>query len=133
MTEEETKPIQAPGEMPQPDEQSADRQTSKGKPGKSKANMVKTQQTQEESIMANLEETGSASTPTPSPNPSPLPPPTPTTPAAAIAEYTTLRATLIGPLPEWCLPRINAKAKASSPTFDDSAIIRSCPSGGGIE
>ena len=57
----------------------------------------------------------------------PAPPPTPKTPDEAKAQFIFIKLIQIGPVPEWCLPRVNDKAKASDPKIDDSALTRSCP------
>jgi hypothetical protein len=45
---------------------------------------------------------------------------------AAEQEFSEIRRALTGSEPEWCLPKVDRKAKASSPQLDDSAIVRSC-------
>lgn len=47
------------------------------------------------------------------------------TPEDARQEFINIKTALVGPEPEWCLPGVNNKAKASD-KLDDSALIKSC-------
>jgi hypothetical protein len=44
----------------------------------------------------------------------------------AIAQYKKIKEALVGPVPEWCLPRVNVKAKASDPKLDKLPTIMGC-------
>lgn len=57
----------------------------------------------------------------------PQPPKLPETPDEARQEFSAIKTALIGPQPEWCLPNVNDKAKASQQKIDDAALTRSCP------
>jgi hypothetical protein len=61
--------------------------------------------------------------------------PIPKKPEDAQTEFVKIKQVLIGPTPEWCLPRVNEKAKASSPTINDSALTHGCEPDfpGGVE
>ena len=50
------------------------------------------------------------------------------TPEDAKQEFIRIKTALVGPEPEWCLPRVNEKAKANSsaPPLDDSVLRKSC-------
>ena len=52
--------------------------------------------------------------------------PVPKSPQEAEAEFKRIKEALIGPTPEWCLPPVNPRAKASIPLLDDSKLFEDC-------
>lgn len=87
-------------------------------------------QTKEQKTMINNEETRPESTQSPlQPNrllEQTVPPPIKTQ-DEAISELKRIKQVLIGPTPEWCLPKVNPRAKVSDPKIDDSGLFTTCP------
>lgn len=87
-------------------------------------------QTKEQKTMTNNEETRPESAQSPlQPNRllAPTPPPVIDTPEKAQEELARIKKVLIGPTPEWCLPKVNFRAKASIPRIDDFDLFKTCP------
>jgi hypothetical protein len=49
-------------------------------------------------------------------------PQTPGTPEYARDEFLEIKKALVGPKDEWCLPKVDDKARESSPRIEDSAL-----------
>jgi hypothetical protein len=112
MTEEEIRPENTPPGALQPDEKPESQKSLTDKNSDLLTGTVRFQQTQEQKNMTDVVKKTKS-------------PPTPNNPEDAKKEFDRIKEALIGPTPEWCLPRVNDKAKASDPKLDE-LIIKSC-------
>lgn len=113
MTEEEARLENTSPGAPQSNEKPESQKSLTDKNSDLIAGTLKSQQTKEQKTMINEVNNFKS-------------PPIPKDPKAAQDEYDKIKKVLIGPLPEWCLPRVNEKAQASSPTINDSALTHGC-------
>jgi hypothetical protein len=93
-------------------------------------------QTKEQKTMTNNEEIrpeGTQSSLQPSQLSEQTAPPPIETPEDAIGELRRIKQVLIGPLPEWCLPKVKRRAKVTLPQIDDSQLFTTCPKDPGRE
>jgi hypothetical protein len=112
MTEEKARLENTSPGASQPDKKT-ENQNSTNKSSNPLTDTLRFQQTKEQRTMADAAKT-------------PKSPPIPRKPEDAQTEFGKIKQVLIGPSPEWCLPSVNEKAKASSPTINDSALTHGC-------
>jgi hypothetical protein len=110
MTEEEARPEDTPPGALQPDEKIEGQESLTDKNNDLLTGTLRFQQTKEQKTMIN------------SPEQDPKKPQTPGTPEYARDEFLEIKKALVGPKKEWCLPRIDDKAKKSSPMIEDEVL-----------
>jgi hypothetical protein len=109
MTEEEVRPEYTPPGALQPDEKIESQKSLTDKNNELLTGTLRFQQIQEQKTMQDPAQT--------SPNPQ-----KPGTPEYARDEFLEIKKALVGPKDEWCLPKIDKKARESSPRIEDSAL-----------
>jgi hypothetical protein len=133
MTEEEARPENTQPKASQPEAKTESHKSLTDKISNILTDTFSLKQTKEQKTMANNEETRAENTQSSFlfnqlSAKFPAPPPTPPTPDDAKAQFIGIKLIQIGPFPEWCLPKVNDKAKASDPKIDDSALTHGCQS-----
>jgi hypothetical protein len=132
MTEEEARPENTQRGASQSGEKPESQKSLTDKISSLFAGTLSFKQTKEQKTMANNEETRPENTQSPleasfqsCEDPSNLPK-TPIDLEQAKQEFIRIKTALIGPKPEWCLPKVDLKAKKTVPIVDDCVLTRSC-------
>ncbi len=113
MTEEKGRPENTPPGASQPDKKTEDQKSLTDKNSDLIAGTLKFQQTKEQKTMENPVETQKTS-------------PILGTPEYARDEFLKIKKALVGPEKEWCLPKVDKEALASSPQLDELPLGEDC-------